>query len=117
MIPETILTSLYCSSTEGDDNQKRDHIIEQPFVLSCGHNVCFKCIKILKQLKCNKCGEKNTNELDANASNQIAKNSIDLYVEDLLRIVEDKLKEKLNEFESNLFKDFFLSINFNFNFN
>jgi hypothetical protein len=82
MIPEKIVSSLYCSLS------KEKHILEQPITMICGHCACKKCI--LKQthpFKCLICNEENN--MSANQLKECVPlmDAIEVYLEDLFTIL------------------------------
>ena len=96
MIPDKILKNCYCSL---EDNT---HFLNEPLLLTCGHNACKKCIDTKHELKCNKCQTINTNNgnLPRNSSFE---DLIETYVGDLLIKVEERFKISFESFKSNFF--------------
>ena len=99
MIPEKILNSLYCAFSTNN------HFLEHPLALSCGHSACLKCFETKNDNKCLRCGKENINQIDNQSlENDLAKNAIEAYIEDLFQILEKKFKDGMNSFQSILFK-------------
>jgi hypothetical protein len=86
-IPDDILKGLKCCLSEDG------HYIYEPVSLKCGANACRKCIhEDLERNKCYNCLDFHDKQDYRNSEiNVLAKNVINLFLNDLIQDLEDKL--------------------------
>jgi hypothetical protein len=74
------------------------HIINDPLVLSCGHNICKECLeKIgLESILCKICCEQTKRNLISDEKTKFIKESIQLNIESFLKIINKKMIESVS---------------------
>ena len=92
MIPESILKRFFCVL-----DLDVEHILENPIVLTCGHDACMECIGDKKAVKCLKCEKWIFINSEKMNENDFLATVMSTYIRDLFFMIEQKFKEKYPE--------------------
>ena len=96
MINEEILEVLQCAHSE------YDHFVIEPITLpNCGHSICKKCIPKdhIRGITCKICGLVSQQDLSNFQVSKGVQKLLQIYLEDLFKIIEIKSSLKLGEIQ------------------
>ena len=81
-----------------DDN----HLVEEPFSLSCGHSACKNCVKETKfdSIICKKCNETNVFNFENCKASLGLKNLIEKHLDDMFKLTGERFKKAIEELKS-----------------